>query len=67
MKINKSSGSTDKDKPGNHQVMADLLRVLSSDAVQKAGSGHPGMPMGMAEIAYVLWKFNLKPNPKNPS
>ena len=46
--------------------MADLLRVLSADAVQKAGSGHPGMPMGMAEIAYVLWKFYLKHNPKNP-
>ena len=66
MKINKPSGNTIKNQPGNHQVMADLLRVLSADAVQKAGSGHPGMPMGMAEIAYVLWKFYLKHNPKNP-
>ena len=67
MKINKPSGNTIKNQPGNHQVMADLLRVLSADAVQKAGSGHPGMPMGMAEIAYVLWKFYLKHNPKNPN
>ena len=66
MRINKPSGNTINNKPGNHQVMADLLRVLSADAVQKAGSGHPGMPMGMAEIAYVLWKFYLKHNPKNP-
>ena len=67
MKINKPSGNTIKDKLGNHQVMTDVLRVLSADAVQKAGSGHPGMPMGMAEIAYVLWKFYLKHNPKNPN
>jgi len=67
VKINKSSENTIKNNPRNHQIMADLLRVLSADAVQKAGSGHPGMPMGMAEIAYVLWKFYLKHNPKNPN
>ena len=36
------------------------------DAVQKANSGHPGMPMGMADVAYVLWNDFLKHNPKNP-
>ena len=48
------------------QKIADALRVLSADAVQKAGSGHPGMPLGMADIAYVLWKYFLKHNPNNP-
>ena len=37
------------------------------DAVQEAGCGHPGMPMGMADIASVLWKKHLKHNPKNPN
>ncbi|EGU58602.1 transketolase family protein, partial [Vibrio tubiashii] len=47
--------------------LADTIRVLSMDAVQKAGSGHPGAPMGMADIAEVLWRSFLKHNPTNPS
>ncbi|EHN68206.1 transketolase [Aliivibrio fischeri] len=47
--------------------LADTIRVLSMDAVQKAGSGHPGAPMGMADIAEVLWRDFLKHNPANPS
>jgi transketolase len=50
----------------NHQLMANAIRVLSMDAVQKANSGHPGMPMGMADIAVALWAQHLKHNPKNP-
>lgn len=45
---------------------ADAIRFLSIDAVQKANSGHPGMPMGMADIAEVLWHDFLKHNPSNP-
>ncbi|MFN1532840.1 transketolase [Vibrio jasicida] len=47
--------------------LADTIRVLSMDAVQKAGSGHPGAPMGMADIAEVLWRDFLKHNPTNPN
>ncbi|WCP69255.1 transketolase [Vibrio tubiashii] len=47
--------------------LADTIRVLSMDAVQKAGSGHPGAPMGMADIAEVLWRSFLKHNPTNPN
>lgn len=47
--------------------LADAIRVLSMDAVQKAGSGHPGAPMGMADIAEVLWRDFMKHNPNNPS
>jgi transketolase len=46
--------------------LANAIRVLSMDAVQKANSGHPGMPMGMADIAEVLWNDFLKHNPTNP-
>src|SRR5712692_6724223 len=46
--------------------LANAIRVLSMDAVQKANSGHPGMPMGMADIAEVLWNDYLKHNPANP-
>ena len=49
----------------NH--LANAIRFLSIDAVQKANSGHPGMPMGMADVAAVLFKHHLKFNPKNPS
>ena len=45
----------------------NALRFLSADAVQKANSGHPGMPMGMAEIATALWSKHLKHNPSNPT
>lgn len=44
----------------------NVLRALAMDAVQKANSGHPGMPMGMAEIAEVLWRRHLRHNPANP-
>jgi len=46
--------------------LANAIRALSMDAVQKANSGHPGMPMGMADIAEVLWTKHLKHNPANP-
>lgn len=46
---------------------ANALRALSMDAVQKAKSGHPGAPMGMADIAEVLWRDFLNHNPQNPS
>lgn len=47
-------------------ILANAIRALSMDAVQKANSGHPGMPMGMADIAQVLWQDFLKHNPHNP-
>ncbi|MGE4297432.1 MAG: transketolase [Desulfovibrionaceae bacterium] len=47
--------------------MANAIRFLSMDAIQKANSGHPGMPMGMADIAQVLWCDFLKHNPANPA
>ena len=46
--------------------LANSIRFLSADAVEKAKSGHPGMPMGMAEIAVALWTRHLKHNPANP-
>ena len=49
-----------------HKHLANSIRFLSIDAVQAAKCGHPGMPMGMADIAVALWKYNLKHNPKNP-
>jgi transketolase len=52
--------------PEHQTLMASAIRVLSMDAVQKANSGHPGMPMGMADIAVALWADHLKHNPKNP-
>lgn len=48
------------------QLCVNTIRTLSMDAVQKANSGHPGMPMGMADVSYVLWTKFLKHNPKNP-
>jgi transketolase len=50
----------------NRSDLANAIRALSMDAVQQANSGHPGMPMGMADIAEVLWNDNLKHNPANP-
>ena len=46
--------------------LSNTIRFLSIDAVQKANSGHPGMPMGMADVATVLYKYYLRFNPKNP-
>jgi transketolase len=48
------------------QLSINTIRTLAMDAVQKANSGHPGMPMGMASAAYVLWTKFLRHNPKNP-
>ena len=48
------------------KLCADTIRTLCMDAVQKANSGHPGMPMGMADVAYILWTKYLKHNPSNP-
>ncbi len=48
------------------RLMANAIRALSMDAVQQANSGHPGAPMGMAEIAVALWGRHLRHNPKNP-
>jgi transketolase len=53
--------------PAPEREMADALRALAMDAVQAANSGHPGMPMGMAEIAVALWHRNLSHNPVNPA
>ncbi len=50
-----------------HHNLANCIRFLAIDAVQKANSGHPGMPMGMADVATVLFNNFLKFNPKNPS
>ena len=51
----------------SYKELANAIRFLSIDAVQKANSGHPGMPMGMADVATVLFKNFLKFDPKNPS
>ncbi|ELQ5983788.1 transketolase [Cronobacter sakazakii] len=51
----------------SRQLLANAIRALSMDAVQKAKSGHPGAPMGMADIAEVLWNDFLKHNPTNPT
>ncbi|MDQ5921418.1 MAG: transketolase [Pseudomonadota bacterium] len=51
----------------NYTRLANAVRILSVDSVEKANSGHPGMPMGMAEIGVVLWKNHLHYNPANPS
>ncbi len=51
----------------NLNQLSNAVRFLSIDAVQKANSGHPGMPMGMADVATVLFKYHLRFNPKNPN
>ena len=57
----KSAGLSELD-----ELCVQTIRFLSVDGVQKANSGHPGMPMGMAPAAYVLWTRHLKFNPANP-
>ncbi len=49
------------------RLAANTIRIISAEGVQKANSGHPGMPMGMADIAYVLWTRHLKFNPADPA
>ncbi|QCI15785.1 transketolase [Buchnera aphidicola] len=51
----------------SQKELADAIRILSIDSVERAQSGHPGMPMGMADIAEVLWRNFLKHNPNNPN
>jgi transketolase len=50
----------------SHSTMANAIRALAMDAVQKANSGHPGAPMGMAEMSVALWSHHLRHNPQNP-
>ncbi len=50
----------------DHKLMADSIRALAMDAVQQANSGHPGAPMGMADVAVALWGHHLKHNPADP-
>ena len=61
----RTSRSTVVRRP-DRRDLANAIRVLSMDAVQAANSGHPGMPMGMADIAEVLWNDYLSHNPGNP-
>jgi len=53
--------------PASEGELANSIRALAMDAVEAANSGHPGMPMGMAEIAVALWKRHLRHNPANPA
>ncbi|QJR16433.1 transketolase [Usitatibacter palustris] len=53
--------------PASHADLVNAIRALAMDAVQAANSGHPGMPMGMAEISEVLWRKFLRHNPANPA
>src|SRR3954466_5189118 len=55
-----------KEHMATRNQLANAIRALAMDAVQKANSGHPGMPMGMADIAEVLWNNYLRHNPTNP-
>jgi len=48
------------------QMVVNAIRILSAEAVQKAKSGHPGMPMGAAGMAYAVWGKNMVHNPKDP-
>lgn len=62
----KKTSSGTKKKTGLDELCINTIRTLSLDAIQKANSGHPGLPLGMAPAAYVLWTKFLKHNPKNP-
>jgi len=48
-------------------LCVNTIRMLSVDAVQRANSGHPGLPMGAATMVYVLWMRHLRHNPRNPA
>ncbi|MEY3262046.1 MAG: hypothetical protein RLZZ620_1097, partial [Pseudomonadota bacterium] len=50
----------------NRRELANAIRFLAIDAVEKSKSGHPGAPMGMADIAEVLWRDHLQHNPADP-
>ena len=62
-----SDKNNNDSKPASRKDCANAIRALSMDAVQKAASGHPGAPMGMADIAEVLWNDYLQHNPTNPN
>ena len=51
----------------DRRTLANAIRFLSIDAVQAANSGHPGAPMGMADVAEVLWRQVLRHNPRDPN
>jgi len=67
LKFSKSAQGARFMSSTNRQQLANAIRVLSADAVQQANSGHPGAPMGMADIAEVLWNDFLSHNPQNPN
>jgi transketolase len=50
-----------------HELTINTIRILSAEGVQKANSGHPGLPLGAAPMAYTLWAKNMKHNPENPN
>ncbi|HEY6893611.1 MAG TPA: transketolase, partial [Rhodanobacteraceae bacterium] len=52
--------------PVDSARLANAVRMLAADAVERAKSGHPGMPMGMAEVAVALWTRHLRHNPRDP-
>jgi transketolase len=62
-----SQSATKIEPQVNYSQMANAIRALSMDAVEKAKSGHPGMPMGMADVATVLFSQFLKFDPKHPN
>ena len=59
--------STSRTQTDLDQLSVNTIRTLAIDAVQAAESGHPGMPMGMADAAYVLWTKFLRFNPADPN
>ena len=64
--MNDSTANAASNETRSKRDLANAIRALSMDAVQAANSGHPGAPMGMADITEVLWRDHLKHNPKNP-
>jgi len=67
MNADSSSLPVALDSPGLEQRAVNAVRVLAMDAVQRAESGHPGLPMGAADLAYVLWSKELRFDPEDPS
>lgn len=66
LRDNTASFNSQQINMSNEQTLANAIRILSIDAVEQAKSGHPGMPLGMADIATVLWRQFLHHNPTNP-
>ena len=61
------SKATPKQQPTTAELCINTIRTLSMDAVQKANSGHPGLPMGTASIAYTLWTRHMQYDPQDPA